>query len=193
MKNILLPAALAIALISSIAGATDSSPPTHQLFGLSRTRTARPAGLPRKWDKRIPLPQGIAVKTVKPPVGAAQMVEFSGVSDYDKTVAFYKESLPKAGFQLGSEIKVPERKIYNVNFTRAGVQDTLSIFPDHADPAKLTMRIVYTPKKGWLRTKLAKWEDRARILPKWWHHREEAKQAQKTGQQPAAQPTKSAE
>ena len=68
------------------------------------------------------------------------------------------------------------------------MQDTLTIFPDKADPSKLTMRIVYTPGKGWVRTKLAKWEDRARVLPKWWRHREEVKR-EKSEKEPAAAPT----
>jgi len=138
-----------------------------------------PAGLPSHWDKRIPLPAGATVREVKPPVKAAQAVEFSVPGDYDKTVAFYKDALPKAGFELGPEVKVPARKVYSLNFTRAGVQDTLSIFPDKTDSSKLAMRIVYTPEKGWARTKLAKWEDRARLLPKWWRHREQEKRDEK--------------
>jgi hypothetical protein len=136
-------------------------------------------GLPNHWDKRIPLPPGAAVTDVKPPVGAAQTVEISSPLDYDKTVAFYREGLPKAGFQLGPELKVPARKVYNLNFTRASVQDTLTVFPDKADPSKMKMRIVYTPEKGWIRTRIATWEDRARVLPKWWRHREEEKREQK--------------
>ena len=73
------------------------------------------------------------VKEVKPPAGAAQTVEFSAPGDFDKTVAFYREALPKAGFELGPEVKLPERKVYSLNFTRAGVQDTLAIFPDKSD------------------------------------------------------------
>ena len=42
------------------------------------------------------------------------------------------------------------------------------------------MRIIYTPEKGWIRTKLAKWEDRAKVLPKWWRHHEEEKRAEKS-------------
>ena len=171
---------LAVALLAASAGTTENSPAAaasssghHLLSHLGHKKG--PAGLPRKWDKRIPLPEGATVKEVKPPAGAAQTVEFSAPGDFDKTVAFYKEALPKAGFDLGPEVKVPARKVYSLNFTRAGVQDTLAIFPDKADPSKLAMRIVYTPEKGWIRTKLAKWEDRARVLPKWWRHHEEEK------------------
>jgi hypothetical protein len=171
---------LFVALLGSSAGATENSPAAaaspsgHHLLSHFGHKKG-PAGLPRKWDKRIPLPEGATVKEVKPPAGAAQTVEFSTPGDFDKTVAFYKEELPKAGFELGPEVKVPARKVYSLNFTRAGVQDTLAIFPDKADPSKLAMRIIYTPEKGWVRTKLAKWEDRARILPKWWRHHEEEK------------------
>lgn len=166
--------------------AVGPSPSEHNL--LSHLRHGKgPSGLPRKWDKRIPLPEGATVTQVKPPSGAAQTVEFSAPGDFDKTVAFYKEALPKAGFELGPEVKVPARKVYSLNFTRAGVQDTLAIFPDKSDPSKLAMRIIYTPEKGWVRTKLAKWEDRMRVLPKWWRHHEEEKR-----EEPGAKPSAAA-
>ena len=183
MYKLIASAILAVALLASAANAENSpaaaaSPGGHHM--LSHFRHPKgPAGLPRKWDKKIPLPEGTVVKEVKPPSGAAQAVEFTTPGDYDQTVAFYKEALPKAGFQLGPEVKVPERKVYSVNFTRAGVQDTLAIVPDKTDPSKLSMRIIYTPEKGWIRTKLAKWEDRARVVPKWWRHREEEKKDEK--------------
>jgi hypothetical protein len=171
---------LMVSLLGSSAGAAENgpaaaaSPSGHHLL-LHFSHKKGPAGLPRKWDKRIPLPEGATVKEVKPPTGAAQTVVFSAPGDFDKTVAFYKQALPKAGFELGPEVKIPARKVYSLNFTRAGVQDTLAIFPDKTDPSKLAMRLIYTPEKGWVRTKLAKWEDRARILPKWWRHHEEQK------------------
>jgi hypothetical protein len=185
MYKIISSTILTVVLLSSAAAmAADESPAAmatggshHILAHLERSKG--PAGLPSHWDKRIPLPAGATVKEVKPPVKAAQAVEFSAPGDYDKTVAFYKEALPKAGFELGPEVKVPARKVYSLNFTRAGVQDTLSIFPDKSDPSKLAMRIIYTPEKGWARTKLAKWEDRARVLPKWWRHREQEKREEK--------------
>lgn len=176
---------LAIALFSPSINAAESSPASmaspggHQLLAHFE-RHKGPAGLPSKWDKRIPLPEGVIVKDVKPPSGAAQSVEFSTPGDYDKTVAFYHDALPKAGFELGPEVKAPARKAYSLNFTRAGVQDTLAIFPDKADPSKVLIRIIYTPEKGWIRTKLAKWEDRARVLPKWWRHREQEKHEKAT-------------
>ncbi len=196
MYKLIASTILAVALLGPSAGATESSPAAmaspsgHHLFS-HFVHSKRPAGLPRKWDKRIPLPEGVTVKEVKPPTGAAQAVEFSAPGDFDKTVAFYKEALPKAGFQLGPEVKVPARKVYSLNFTRAGVQDTLANFPDKTDPSKVGMRIIYTPEKGWIRTKLAKWEDRAKVLPKWWRHHEEEKRAEKaekvSSSAPAAQ------
>ena len=148
-------------------------------------RKPLPSGMPSKWDRKIPLPDGAQVTSVKPPVGAAQAVELSAPGDYDKMIAFYHDNLPKAGFQLGPELKVPSRKAYNLNFARAGVQDTLSIYPDKTDPSRVGMRIVYTPEKGWVRRHLAKWEDRARILPKWWRHHEEEKHQEGAGDTPA--------
>ena len=180
MYKLIAVTILAAALVGPSANAGESgptamaSPGAHHLLA-SLSRHKGPAGLPSKWDKKIPLPEGAIVKAVKPPAGAAQAVEFSTPGDFDHTIAFYKEALPKAGFQLGPEVKVPARKVYSLNFTRAGVQDTLAILPDKSDPSKLAMRIIYTPEKGWIRTKLAKWEDRARILPKWWRHHEEEK------------------
>ena len=191
MYKLLASSILALAVLAPAARAAESSPAAisspsgHHLRALLG-HPKEPAGLPHKWDKRIPLPAGATVKAVKPPTGAAQAVEFSTPGDFDQTVAFYKEALPKAGFALGPEINLPARKVYSLNFTRAGVQDTVAIFPDKADPSKLAMRIVYTPEKGWIRTKLAKWEDRAKVLPKWWHHHEEEKKAEKP---PAAAPT----
>ena len=150
----------------------------HVLDHLLHDNSKHPVGLPSKWDKRIPLPDGVSVTSIKPPSGAAQAVEFNAPGNFDQTIAFYREALPKAGFELGPEVKVPERRVYNLNFTRAKVQDTLTIFPAKTDPSKLAMRIIYTPEKGWVRTKLAKWEDRIRIIPKWWRHHEEEKHSQ---------------
>jgi len=190
MYKLIASTFLALALLGPSARATESgptsmaSPGAHHLLA-HLVHPKGPAGLPTKWDKRIPLPEGTVLKEVKPPVGAAQAVEFSAPGDFDHTIAFYKEALPKAGFELGPEVKVPKRNAYSLNFTRRGVQDTLALFPDKTDPSKLAMRIIYTPEKGWIRTKLAKWEDRARILPKWWRHREEEKREHA----PAAVPT----
>jgi hypothetical protein len=191
MCRIVSSTILALLLMSSFASASEESPGASATPGgyrlLHRQKHEALPGLPSKWDKRIPLPDGTMVKGVKPPVEAAQTVEFSVPGDYDHNVAFYQEELPKAGFELGPSVKVPARKVYSLNFTRAGVQDTLSIFPDKTEPSKLAMRIVYTPEKGWIRRKLAKWEDRARILPKWWRHREEEKLQQKADQGAAQQ------
>jgi hypothetical protein len=193
MYKMIASTILAVALLTPAAGATEDNPAaaaspsgSHVMSHFHHPKG--PAGLPRKWDKKIPLPEGTVVKDVKPPSGAAQAVEFSAPGEFDKTVAFYQEALPKAGFQLGGEVKVPARKVYSVNFTRAGVQDTLAILPDKEDPSKLTMRIIYTPEKGWVRTKLAKWEDRARVLPKWWRHREEEKKEQKSEKDSSSAP-----
>lgn len=193
MYKLIASIILASALLGSSANAAENNPASmaspgahHLLAHLGHHKGL--AGLPSKWDKRIPLPEGAVVKDVKPPSGAAQAVEFSAPGDFDQTVAFYKEALPKAGFEFGPEVKVPARKVYSLNFTRAGVQDTLAIFPDKADPSKLAMRIIYTPEKGWIRTKLAKWEDRVRVLPKWLRHREQEKR-EHSEKEPAAAPT----
>lgn len=192
MYKLIASTILALALLGPSANATESGPKSmaspaarHILAHFGRHKG--PAGLPSKWDKRIPLPDGATVKEVKPPAGAAQAVEFSAPGDFDQTIAYYRATLPKAGFELGPEVKVPARKVYNLNFSRAGVQDTLAIFPDRSDPSRLGMRIIYTPEKGWVRTKLAKWEDRARVLPKWWRHHEEEKR-EKSDKEPAAAP-----
>lgn len=196
MKHLVVTTILAVLVMAMPARATEGSPAAAASPGehhlLPHFHHAKgPAGLPRKWDKRIPLPEGATVREVKPPVGAAQTVEFTAPGDFEKTVAFYKEALPKAGFELGPEVHAPARKVYSLNFSRAGVQDTLAIFPDKSDPTKLAMRIIYTPEKGWIRTKLAKWEDRARVLPKWWRHHEEEKRAQHDQESSSAPAAKS--
>lgn len=193
LRKLIVSAILVLGLLGPSTNAMENSPaavasPGGQHILSHFGHPKGPTGLPRKWDKRIPLPQGVIVKEVKAPSGAAQAVEFSVPGDFDHTIAFYKEALPKAGFQLGPEVKVPARQVYSLNFIRAGVQDTVAIFPDKADSSKLAMRIVYTPQKGWVRTKLAKWEDRARILPKWWRHHE-AEKGEKSEKKPVAEPT----
>src|SRR5580700_773744 len=103
MYKLLASTILAVALSVPSTHAAESSPAAsaspsgHHLLAKFH-RSKGPAGLPRKWDKRIPLPDGATVKVVKPPTGAAQAVEFSAPGDLDQTVAFYKEALPKAGF-----------------------------------------------------------------------------------------------
>ena len=89
MYKLIASTILAVALLGPSAGATESSPAAmaspsgHHLLS-HFVHSKRPAGLPRKWDKRIPLPEGVTVKEVKPPTGAAQAVEFSAPGDFDQ-------------------------------------------------------------------------------------------------------------
>ena len=106
MNKLIAATMLAVALVGPSAGATESSPAAvaspsghHMLRHFAHPKG--PAGLPRKWDKRIALPEGATVKEVKPPIGAAQTVEFSAPGDFDKTVAFTRRRCPKPASNWG--------------------------------------------------------------------------------------------
>ena len=111
--------ALAAALVLIPAGASHAG-----LLGSKKTKL--PAGLPKKWDKKIPIPPGAVVAVVNPPSGIVQTVEFSAPGEFDGLVNFYNSELTKAGFQLGPHVEVPTRKAYNLNFSKASVQDSVS-------------------------------------------------------------------
>jgi hypothetical protein len=126
-----------------------------------------PDGLPRKWDKKIPIPPGAEVDYVKPPAGILQTVQFVAPGDYQGLIDFYRTELPKRGFQLGPQVKVPARKAYNLNFSKPSVQDTLSIYPNAHDPTKFTLRVVYerpSTRRHLLKLLLMRW----RLWPKFW-------------------------
>jgi len=152
--------ALAAALVLIPAAASHAG-----LFGSKKPKL--PAGLPKKWDKKIPIPPGAVVAVVNPPSGIVQTVEFSAPGEFDGLVNFYNSELTKAGFQLGPHVEVPTRKAYNLNFSKASVQDSVSIFPDAKDPSKFTVRVLYeVPNRRRHLLKLL--IDRWKMWPKFW-------------------------
>jgi hypothetical protein len=141
------------------------------LFGSKKPKL--PAGMPRKWDKTIPIPPGAVVANVKAPspekspLGIVHTVNFIVPGDFDGLIEFYSTELPKAGFELGPQVKVPARKAYDLNFSKASVQNTLTIAPDAKDPAKFDLRIIYElPNRHRHLLKLL--ADRWKMWPKFW-------------------------
>jgi hypothetical protein len=146
----------------------------------SNKKTVLPPGLPKKWDRKIPIPPGAVVSSVKPPSGIVQVVEFKAPGDFDSLVNFYKTELPKAGFQLGPQVKAPARKAYNLNFSKASVQNTVAISPDTEDPAKYRVRVVYevpSTRRHLVKLLLDRW----RVWPRFWR-------SEKPPTQPVSQP-----
>src|SRR2546430_5765039 len=76
------------------------------------------AGLPNAWDERIPIPKdAVLVSQTEPKTGVVHSAQFSVPGDYDKLVDFYQSGLKQNGFDLGSPVKVPARKVYSVSFS----------------------------------------------------------------------------
>ena len=166
--------ALAAALVLIPAAASQAG-----LLGSKKPKL--PVGLPKKWDKKIPIPPGAVVAVVNPPSGIVQTVEFSAPGEFDGLINFYNSELTKAGFQLGPHVEVPTRKAYNLNFSKASVQDSVSIFPDAKDPSKFTVRVLYeVPSRRRHLLKLL--IDRWKMWPKFWR-----------SEKPPVQPTPAAD
>lgn len=170
---------LAVALLLIAVGGAQAK---RHLFRRSKPAATLPAGLPKKWDKKIPLPPGAAVSAVIPPAGIVQAVEFTTPGDFDGLIDFYNTELPKAGFGLGPHVKVPARKAYNLNFSKASVQDSVSLYPDAKDPSRFAMRIVYevpNRHRHLVRLLLKRWH----VWPRFWRSEKpptEAAQAEST-------------
>ncbi len=153
-----LIAALAAGMLLAPAGSSRAGLLSHKKL---------PEGLPKHWDKKIPIPPGSTVSTVKPPVGIVQAVEFDSPGDFDTLINFYNTELPKAGFDLGPHVKVPARRAYNLNFSKASVQDTVSIYPDSEDPTKFNVKVVYeipSRRRHLVKLLLERWH----LWPKFW-------------------------
>jgi hypothetical protein len=159
MKKLYLIGALAVGLLlSGSAGA---------YAGLLSRKPPLPKGLPKKWDKKIPIPPGAVVTAVKPPSGIIQTVDFRVPGEFDGLINFYNSELTKAGFQLGPHVEVPARKAYNLNFSKASVQNTVSIYPDSTDPSQFTVRILYevpNRHRHLLKLLLERWH----VWPRFW-------------------------
>ncbi len=133
--------ALAAMLIPALAFAADQPPvPAAAAQG-----NAMPAGMPKEWDERLPLPPGAQVAKIYPPAGVIHSVEFTVPGTFNDLVKFYEEQIPKRGFIIGTKIKNAPRKVYNANFTSKGTLDSVSIYPT-PDPGKFTVKISYELK-----------------------------------------------
>ncbi len=153
------------------------APASHA--GLFGSKKSLPAGLPKKWDKTIPIPPGAVVASAKSPAeaqpsskakqpaGIVHTVNFTVPGDFDGLIKFYNTELPKAGFQLGPHVTVSARKAYDLNFSKASVQNTLTITPDAKDPSKFNVRVIYElPNRRRHLLKLL--VDRWKMWPKFW-------------------------
>lgn len=135
-------AVLAIAaLLIPVSGIAADQPQSSA----SVSQTALPAGMPKEWDDRLPLPPGAEVAKVYPPAGVIHSIEFTVPGTFDELVKFYEEQVPKHGFHLGPKVKNAARKVYNLNFTGKGVLDSVSIYST-PDPKKFTVKISYELK-----------------------------------------------
>ena len=103
--------------------------------------------LPPKWDPNIPLPPGATlISSTTPKVGVVYSADFLAPGDYKDLMDFYERELPKAGFGLSSKVAIPARKVYNRNFVRAGVLDSVVISPSTTDPSKFDVHIAWSPE-----------------------------------------------
>jgi hypothetical protein len=183
MKKALIGGMAAALMILVPAGGAQAE---HHLFH-RKASPALPEGLPKKWDKKIPIPPGAVVASVKPPSGIVQTVDFTAPGDLDTLINFYNTELPKAGFDLGPHVKAPARKAYNLNFSKASVQDMVSIFPDTKDPSRFNVRVVYEvpSRRRHLLRLLKRWH----VWPRFWRSEKpptEAAQASQAGAAAAA-------
>ncbi len=134
-------AALAALLIASPALAADHPRPSAS----ASQANSLPAGMPKEWDQRLPIPPGAQVSKIYPSAGVIHSVEFTVPGTFDELVKFYEEQIPKHGFYIGSKIKNAARKVYNANFTSKGALDSVSIYSTQ-DPGKFTVKISYEVK-----------------------------------------------
>lgn len=107
---------------------------------------AATAAMPQQWDSRIPLPKGaVLTSSTAPSRGVVYSADFTVSADYKELVDFYETELPKAGFRLGSKVAIPARKVYNRDFSRVEILDSVVISPVAGDPSKYAIHISYTP------------------------------------------------
>ena len=114
-------------------------------FAQSPAAASSPA-MPQNWDSRIPLPSGaVLMDSSVPKTGVLYTANFTVKGDYKELVDFYEKELPKAGFSLGPKVAVPARKVYNRNFSKGSMLNSVVISPSAQDPSKFTVHIAWTP------------------------------------------------
>jgi hypothetical protein len=111
------------------------------------TPTASSAvAMPEHWDANIPLPPGaVLLNSSVPKTGVVHAADFSVPGDYKGLVDFYETELPKAGYSLGPKVAVPARKVYNRNFSKGDMLDSVVISPMPNDPSKFSVHFAWTP------------------------------------------------
>ncbi|HLI80824.1 MAG TPA: hypothetical protein VKV03_12630 [Candidatus Binataceae bacterium] len=120
---------------------------THSFADAQTAPAASSAALPPKWDPKIPLPPGATlISSTAPKMGVVYSADFMVAGNYKDLVDFYERELPKAGFGLSSKVAMPARKVYNRNFVRAGMLDSVVISPSTSDPSKFSVHIAWSPE-----------------------------------------------
>ena len=103
--------------------------------------------LPQGWDPKIPLPPGVAlVDSSVPKTGVVYSADFKVKGDYKELVNFYETELPKAGFMMSSKVAFPARKVYNRNFSRGAMLNSVVVSPNPADPSKFNVHVAWSPE-----------------------------------------------
>jgi len=133
-KSLALALMIACPLFASGYAFADASPP------------AASAAMPQHWDSNIPLPPGaVLLNSSVPKTGVVHAADFSVPGDYKGLVDFYETELPKAGYSLGPKVAVPARKVYNRNFSKGDMLDSVVISPIANDPSKFSVHFAWTP------------------------------------------------
>lgn len=107
------------------------------------TSSFLPAGLPENFNTKIPIPAGAEVIRVGQQSGVVRDIDLIVPGTYENLITFYTTALKKNGFYLGTPVKIAVRKAYNLTFSSAGQQNTVSLYPSEKDPTKFNLHIVY--------------------------------------------------
>jgi hypothetical protein len=118
------------------------------MLGMRALSFAEPSpAMPQNWDSNIPLPPGAVLMTSSvPKSGMVYAADFSVKGDYKELVDFYEKELPKAGFAMGPKVAVPARKVYNRNFNKGGMMDSVVISPIAQDPSRFSVHFAWMPE-----------------------------------------------
>jgi hypothetical protein len=116
-------------------------------FAASSPAADSSPALPQNWDSNIPLPPGAVLMTSSvPKSGVVYAADFSVPGDYKELVDFYEKELPKAGFAMGPKVAAPARKVYNRNFNKGDMMDSVVISPIAQDRSRFSVHFAWTPE-----------------------------------------------
>jgi hypothetical protein len=99
--------------------------------------------LPPEFPKEMPNFPDAKVEKVRKPKGAMREIFFTTQGQYDQIIAFYKDALPKAGYDLTANLRMAARKTWSCDFHKGGQQCSVMIFPHEQDKSKLTIDLIY--------------------------------------------------